>query len=207
MVRLFILKALLFVLLCFSLGYAQDHVVLAFHGPRGTLDHDYFDQSSEARQLLYLVETAHLNPCPHNPRGVFGDIAMGKYQYAIADLIYTLDRFVNHPKALQLMGSLAELTNGPSLAIPYYQRALKLYPQYALTHAQFGVYLVDTGHINSGTAELKKAIEINPNLAIAYAWLASAYSRNGNLESARQAAERARALGYRGKIAGQDLAE
>jgi tetratricopeptide (TPR) repeat protein len=132
---------------------------------------------------------------------------MGKYQYAIADLIYTLDRFVNHPKALQLMGSLAELTNGPSLAIPYYQRALKLYPQYALTHAQFGVYLVDTGHINSGTAELKKAIEINPNLAIAYAWLASAYSRNGNLESARQAAERARALGYRGKIAGQDLAE
>jgi tetratricopeptide (TPR) repeat protein len=103
-----------------------------------------------------------------------------------------------------LLSAVAKLTKTPSLAIPYYERALQLYPQHAITYAQYGQYLVDIGFIEAGITRLKKAIELNPNLALAYAWLAQAYSKTGNLDLARQAAERARTLGFKGKMDRRD---
>jgi Tfp pilus assembly protein PilF len=159
----------------------------------GTLiNQDYFiaNQYRETKELLYLLERHHLN------QRVLTDFSAGRFNYALTDIQYILERMVNHPKALELMGSIARLTKAPSLPIPYYENALKLYPQYALTHAQYGAYLVDIGRIDAGIAKLKQAIEMDPKLAAAYAWLAKAYLKTGNQELARQAAEQAKALGY-----------
>jgi predicted Zn-dependent protease len=122
---------------------------------------------------------------------------------AIRDVKYTLDRFPNHPKGLMLLGVVARLTNDPSFAVNYYKRALSLFPQYAITHVQYGEYLVSVGLTNEGIGQLKRAIEIDPKLAVAYAGLAKAYAKGGNSELSRQAAKQARELGYTGKIGGQ----
>ena len=156
------------------------------------LDQDYFtaNQSLTTQQLLHLVDTYHTNK-------VVASIREQNMNLAIVNLKYTLDRFPNHPRALMLLGSVAQFAKIPSLAIPYYERALKLYPQYALTHAQYGEYLVTIGRPDDGIARLKRAIELDPTLPVAYGWLATAYSKKGQVELARQAAEQAKALGYR----------
>lgn len=163
--------------------------VYAHHGT--TPEHDYFAayQSTEIKEILYLVDVAHTNK-------VMDRIRDGSIGYAIAEVKYALGKFPNHPKALMLIGLVAKLNKTSSLPIPYYEKALKLYPQYSLTHAQYGAYLVSIGRIDVGITKLREAIEIDPKLATAHAWLAQAYSKNGNPELARQAAEQARTVGY-----------
>src|SRR5262249_17285920 len=117
----------------------------------------------------------------------------------IADCKYTLDRIANHPKGLALTGMVARLTKNPSFAILYYQRALKWYPQYAITHAQYGGFLVDIGNTKAGIAELQKSIEMDPNLALGHQLLMKAYVKAGSPELARQAAERAKETGRKGR--------
>ncbi len=167
----------------------------------GTLiNQDYFtaNQYPEVKQTLYLVEIGHMN------QRVWNDLSAGRYGATLGDVKYTLDKFPNHPNALLLMGSVARLTGNLSLPIPYYEKALKLYPQYASTHAQYGSYLVDVGLVEAGIGKLKQAIEMDPQLTSAHAWLAGAYYKSGNSELARQAAEQARRLGYKGRIPGRE---
>ena len=195
MIRLVILKSLLLILLYLPVGYAQEYKAIP---GQPTPDLDYFtaDPSPSHKQYLFLVTKHHTDK-------ILVWIREGKMNAAIYDVKYTLDRFPNHPKGLELAGLVAQLSKTPSLAIYYYERALRLFPQYALTHAQYGAYWVGTGHMDVGIAELKKAIEMDPNLTVAYVWLASAYYKNGNPDLARQAAENARELGYKGKIPGE----
>ncbi|HXH11222.1 MAG TPA: tetratricopeptide repeat protein [Alphaproteobacteria bacterium] len=169
-------------------------VAYAHHGA----PHDYFTagQDPGAQQYLSLVETAHTNKAVDWMRkGRLGD--------AIADLKYTLERFPNHPKGLLLMGVVGGLSSNPALALPYYERALRLFPQYALTHAQYGAYLVELGRTDAGIAKLQHAVEMNPRSAPAYGWLAKAYAKAGKRELAQQAAARARELGFRGDPLGR----
>jgi tetratricopeptide (TPR) repeat protein len=148
------------------------------------------------RGLLWLVEKHHLNA------EVYRNFREGKYEYVIGDLRFTLNRFPNHPGALQLLSSVATLTKNPSLPIPYYEKALSLYPQYALTHAQFGNYLVEMGAVDDGIARLKKAIELEPNIVAAHVWLAKAYYKSSARELGDKASEQARKLGHKGPIPG-----
>ena len=161
------------------------------------MDNDYFAKVRD-EVLLSNVEKYHLGP-----ENFWKLYKSGQYTVAIEDLKFVLRYYPNHPETLQLLGSIARLTHDSSLPIPYYEKALRLYPQYASTHAQYGAYLVDVGLIDAGIARLKHAIEMDSKLALAHAWLANAYYQNGNQELARQAAERARALGYKGNIPGQ----
>jgi len=163
------------------------------------INQDYFvaDQFPGTKSLLILVERFHVNE-PDSK--LHANIKDGHYEYAWGDIKYTLDKFPNHPKALLLAGLVARLQKAPLIAIPHFEKALKLYPQHAMTHAQYGSYLVEIGRINEGISRLKKATEMEPRLAQAHAWLAKAYTKSGNANLARQAAEQARQLGYKGKI-------
>jgi tetratricopeptide (TPR) repeat protein len=172
-----------------TLGYAAPVVD---HGLGGTLNLDYFNPNNDP-QIRWLIkdqESNHLIPAK-------GDLLAGRYNRAVADLRFLLDRFVNHPQGLMVLGAVAKLTKNYTLAIQYYEKAIRVYPQYAVTHAQYGSYLVDIGNTKAGIGRLQKAVEINPRLAAAYGWLAKAYYKSGQVELARQTAERARALGYR----------
>ncbi len=150
---------------------------------------DYFTTPRDS-ELLYNVEKYHLSD-----ETFMAKYKSGRYYYALQDLKFVLNYFPNHPNALMFMGSVAQLTKDSSLGITYYEKAIRLYPQYALTHAQYGEYLVNIGLVKEGIERLKKAIEIDPKLAIAYKWLSKAYTKNGDLEMALQAAERAKELG------------
>lgn len=182
-------RRVIFYGLCFVfLGFSPD--------ARGTIvDQDYFTAkiSPDVKELLRLVDTYHTDR-------VMESIKNHNMKMAMVDLEYTLTRFPNHPRALMFIGSVAKLTKNPSLAIPYYEKALKLYPQYAITHAQYGLYLLDSGNIKAGTERLKRSVALDPNLAVAHAWMAKAYLKSGNTELARQAVLRARELGYKGQI-------
>ena len=176
-------------LICWAVSSSYAH-----HGA----EHDYFiaGQDPGIQGYLYLVDTAHANKAVEW-------IRKGRMSDAIADLKYTLDRFPNHPKGLLLMGTVAGLSGNPGLALPYYERAIRLFPQHALTHAQYGAYLVDIGRTDAGIAKLQQAVDMDPRSASAYGWLAKAYAKAGKRELAQQAAARARELGFRGDPLGR----
>lgn len=159
------------------------------------LNKDYFDLK-DRQELILLgnVEKYHLGP-----EKFWKWYSAGKFYSAIDEIKFVLRYFPNHPNALELLGFTAKLNKTPSLAIPYFENALSLYPQYGLTHAQYGKYLVEIGRLEEGITRLKKAIEIDPKLAVAYEWLSKAYSKSGDMELGRQAAEKAKELGYKGK--------
>ena len=71
---------------------------------------------------------------------VTGWIQQGRIGNAVDDLIYVLDRFPNQPRALQLLPLVASLSKNQGLAVTYFEKALRQFPQYALTHAQYGLF-------------------------------------------------------------------
>jgi Flp pilus assembly protein TadD len=62
------------------------------------------------------------------------------------------------------------------------------------------MFLVATNNLDAGIEKFKQAIEIEPKLSAGYAGLAHAYAKKGNLEQAREAAKKARELGFSGKL-------
>jgi tetratricopeptide (TPR) repeat protein len=162
-------------------------------GSATPMDRDFFTArlDPETERDLNLIDEAHTDR-------IWYWIRADRIQAAIADLNFVLDRFPNHPRALLLAEAVAGVTGVPTLPLPYYERALKIYPQYALTHSQYGKYLVEIGKIDTGIEELQQAIKISPNLATAHAWLAQAYKKAGKMDLAKKSAEQARKLGYNG---------
>jgi tetratricopeptide (TPR) repeat protein len=155
---------------------------------------DYFTAAQDGNSgHLKLVEQYHVDTVPPQ-------ISANKLNYALGDLIYALDRYPNHPRALQLIGMVAQMLKKNALAIERYQKAIEQFPRYALTHAQYGVYLVGIGNVDEGIEMLKRSIEIDPKLAAGYGGLAHAYVRKGDWEHARVAATTARELGFSGKL-------
>jgi Tfp pilus assembly protein PilF len=140
-----------------------------------------------------LVEIAHTNR-------VLPQISSKNYGGALSDIKYTLNRFPNHPRGLVLIGLYARLTKTHALAMPYYEKAIRLYPQYALTRAQYGAYMVSLGDLDQGIKKLATAVEIDPDLAFAHVWLAAAYYKQGNVELGRESESKARDLGFSGKM-------
>src|SRR5688500_13355544 len=160
--------------------------------------YDYFDAGKDrtVKQRLQAVEQYHMN------KDVFDNIASGKYKYALGDIDFTLRYFPNHPRGLQLLTTVAALTKNRALPISYFEKAIALYPTHAITHAQYGWYLVTIGDLDKGIQTLKYAIEMDPKLTAGHVWLAHAYEKKGDNELARQAKERAKELGYNGKLPG-----
>jgi tetratricopeptide (TPR) repeat protein len=161
---------------------------------------DYFvaKQDSETTHLLNLVEVAHTNR-------VLPQISKNDYGGALSDIKYTLNRFPNHPLGLVLVGLYARLTKSYGLPVPYYEKAIRLFSQHALTHAQYGAYMVTLGTIDPGIKKLEQALEMNPELVFAHVWLAAANYKSGNLDLGRQSEARARELGYKGAVSVDSL--
>ena len=172
---------------------------------KGLEDHNYFDGNKDrwVRELIVLVEHGHVDKVlPSLRKATYApkNLKLGYYKAALADLKYTLKRIVNHPRALMLLENVAGLLGRKELPKFYYLRALALYPRNALTHAQFGKYLMDSGKITESINLLENALKIDSRLGVAYGWLSWAYKKNGNQVLAVQLAEKAKSLGYKGKL-------
>jgi Tfp pilus assembly protein PilF len=140
-----------------------------------------------------MVEEGHL-------KNVMPWISRKGYHYAIEELDYTLVTFPNHPDALQLLWLYAKGAKKPSAAIPYFENAIRLYPQYAETYYLYGAFLTDFGMSKEGILKLEKALEIAPGMAGAHAWIAIAHDKSGDGNKARESAQKAVELGYRGDL-------
>ncbi len=156
---------------------------------------DYFDHDDEpmAAGQLDMIDNAHT-------RKAIRWIREGRYRDAIADLHFVLIRWPNHPKALMILTSVSALSGSPMLPKAYFEKALSLYPQHAITHAQYGKFLVEVGEIDAGIAKLKYAVEKDSSLTAGYVWLAEAYAKKGDRVRAGEAAKRAKELGYSGDL-------
>jgi len=160
---------------------------------------DYFDANSNlsVKQALWNVERYHLG------RFVIEAIAKGKYKEALPDINFVLKYFPNHPTALQLLTSIAVLSNNRALPIQAFEKAITLYPQHAITHAQYGLYYVTIERLDIGIRKLYDAIQQDPQLATAYVWLSQAYDKKGEVKLAREARAKAKELGYNGVLTGE----
>jgi Tfp pilus assembly protein PilF len=160
-------------------------------------DYDYFaalaSPGTEINFRIQDVEQNHLMPA-------MTDIRAGRYMQAWRDLDYLLGWFCNHPRGLFTIATLAQLNKQPLAAMPYFEKAVRLYPQYAMTQAQYGTYLARVGKSDAGVERLKRAIEIDPNFAAAHAWLADVYTQTGKTDLAREEQAKAKELGYKGRI-------
>ena len=136
----------------------------------GAAGDDYFSASLNPAVLAYLTAIENR----HASERVWKLYRAGSYNEPLEDSKYTLARFPNHPRALHLLGEIAKATNNTSMPIPYFEGALRLFPQHAYTHAQYGHYLVEIGAVNAGMAELMEALRLDPNQLQAQAWLAEA---------------------------------
>lgn len=170
-------------------------IVLLVPSHAGAIVSDYFTahEDFEVARDLMLIEGDHTNR-------VLRWIRSDRINMAIADVKFTLDRFPNHPRALLLMETVARVSKVPELPLPYYEHALKMFPGYAVTHAQYGRYLAEIGKVQDGLEQLNAAAKISPDYAATFVWLAEVYSKTGEAHLAEQATARARELGYRGEI-------
>jgi predicted Zn-dependent protease len=157
-------------------------------------DYDFFNPTNDGHvqwlitdQKKYHLDVAALR------------IREGDYDRAIRELQFLLNGFPNHPEGLALMSIVARMTKRSFLAISSFDRALKLFPQYAITHAQYGHFLVGIGQVEAGIKKLQQSIEKDPKLAAAYVWLAKAYAQMGKQDLAQSAASQAKELGYTGE--------
>lgn len=179
---------LLLWVICWSVGFA---VIAEGRVP----ERDYFtaDDDPQARRDLDLNNEHHTNH-------VLKWLRDGNINMAIQDARFTLNNWPNHPRALMLMEAIGRIAHNPSLPIPYYEKAVTKYPHHAITHAQYGKYLLEIGQLDAGIARLLNAIEIDPKMAAAHAWLAEAYQKKGNTDLARKSAAQAKELGYPGDV-------
>ncbi len=136
---------------------------------------NYFSlgENPRAGDLIILVENVHMGP-QNNPRGFWKHFYAGEFDYALEQLKYVLWVFPNHPVALHMLGVMARKMGTPTIPIAYYEKAIRLFPDVPYTHAQYGAYFVDTGDVVQGMMELRKALDLDPNLVQARAWLARA---------------------------------
>jgi predicted Zn-dependent protease len=148
------------------------------------VENDYFSPTRD-NGLLQTIQRYHLS------REKFflyykEGIATGEFSRAIDELKFILRYYPNHPRALVFLASIAQMKKDFNLADQHYRKALSLYPQHALTHAQYGHFLLEAGQLDSGVAHLNQAIELKEQLAIAYEWLANAYDRQGDSQKAKE---------------------
>jgi Tfp pilus assembly protein PilF len=121
-------------------------------------------------------------------------LRQGQFSVAFRQCAQVLDRVINHPQGLAILGMAAKLMKEPSLPLPYYERAIQRYPRRALTQAQYGKYLVGIGRVSDGIARLNHAITIDAQLTVAYTWLAQVYAQNKQPELAQQILQRRKAI-------------
>ncbi len=174
-------------------GYNEEGTTEGFEGQAW----DYFTMSQTPMGAAFLTaaNNAHL-------RRLHLWITQGSRKDSLSEIRYILIRIPNHPRALVMAELIEKLFKKEKFALTAYKKALNIYPQYALTHAQYGRYLTKIGKRSEGIKSLQQAIQMDPKLAVGHAWLAMAYQRDGQKDLAKSSGQIAKKLGYKGKISG-----
>lgn len=130
--------------------------------------YDYYaqDTDAETRRMLGLAEEYHLTSDTF-----WEQYRLKNWVRARGELVFILRIVPNHPQVLYLLELVGRQMQDPSYPIAYYERAMRLYPQHAITRAHYGRYLVQIGRRDAGIVELRRALEQDPTLVQARGWL------------------------------------
>lgn len=139
-------------------------------------NYDFYSTGTnpDARRYLGLAEEYHLTNTTFWERYRLRD-----WVRARGELIFILRIVPNHPKVLYLLEAVASEMEDVTYPIAYYERALRLYPQHAITRARYGRYLVRIGQREAGVAQLEQALAADPSLDVARGWLADTKANRG----------------------------
>lgn len=108
---------------------------------------------------------------------------------ALLDLVLLLDD--SHAHATYLAGAIAARTNRPELAYDLISIALYREPKNPLFFSGLSSVLTNRGDHDGAISALEKALELDPDLAIAHANIAGVYQRRFRYGEALRHAERA----------------
>lgn len=163
-------------------------VAVRASGQESGVGADYFDP--QKRQLLVQLKRYHLD-------AAVKDMNDRKLNIAQVEVDFVLKWVPNHVEGLLVNEAIAKAKGLPEAAVGRYLRALELYPNHAITHAQFGAYLLDLGRVDAAIDSLNTAVRLDATLGIAHSYLAKAYREKGDLD--RAASEEAEARKYLGR--------
>jgi len=92
---------------------------------------------------------------------------MQRQLFSQAQTLYRqiLEQRPNHAETNQFMGLLLHQLNQSDLAIPYFEKAIKLDPNNTLILGNYGVVLKKIGQVEESLLIYEKAIKINPKLS------------------------------------------
>jgi protein O-mannosyl-transferase len=98
--------------------------------------------------------------------------------------IHTLDCTADNYEAHNSLGNVLTERGQFDAAIPHYQKALEIKPNYAAAHYNLGVVLSERGQNDAAVAHYLKALEIKPNYAEAHNNLGTALAERGQIDAA-----------------------
>jgi len=175
----------LYLILFCLLSWTPGHAAEKWNDP-----HNYYLATAQNRgDLLHNVEKYHL------PQGL-EKLRQKKYRRAWEDFDFILRYYPNHPKGLLYMSDLSLRMNKPVQAEKYFQKAFKLYPGYADTHALYGIFLQKSGKLDEAIRQYKKALSLAPDSSETHYNLGLALYNKGDYEGALQHARVAYQLGF-----------
>ena len=162
-------------MLCAADTFAASNNEMAtkFSGPKNFYSED---------KLRGQVERYHIGP------GI-QKMESGQYRYAKNDFDFILRHYPNHPRALSMMGELAIRMNNIAMAMPYFQRAINLYPDTATTYAAFAVFLHKLGKLDEAIENYRKSIELSPSFVETHYNLGLAYFQKEQYAEANREAQ------------------
>ena len=154
------------------------------------LGHDYYDKSLTVQlELLHNVEKYHLN------QGI-EKLREHRYDAAMADFIFMLRYFPNHPKALLHVSEVCIKTKKIDVGKKLFEKAIAISPGQAPTYVLYGIYLHKIGEYEKAAKNYNKALEIEPDSAETHYNLGLAYLKVNKLKLAEEHAAKAYNLGF-----------
>jgi tetratricopeptide (TPR) repeat protein len=152
----------------------------------GRRDKNYYDPA--AAPIVRSVELNHLGRA-------INQMHEKRWPGARADLEFILRYVANHPQALSLLSEVCFKVKEPDCAQPFFDNALRLYPETASTHAAYGAYLHRLGNVPQAIEAYKRALALNPKSTQTHYNLGLAYFDTKDYQRANEEAQRAYAMG------------
>jgi len=151
-------------------------------------DKNYYDPAAAA-----IVRSVELN---HLDRAI-SEIQEKRWPSARADLEFILNYVANHPQALALLVEVCLKMNEADCPQPYFEKALRLFPETASTYSVYGAYLHRLGQVPKAIESYKRALFINPQSGQTHYNLGLAYFDTKEYDRANEEARRAYEMGIK----------
>ncbi|MGA3023906.1 MAG: tetratricopeptide repeat protein [Bryobacteraceae bacterium] len=148
------------------------------------------DEAQAANALQQLLNRFPASPGVHSLIGSY--LLVAPPGEAVAEFRRELDSEPGNPAAATMLACTLLNHADAAAALPYAAKAAQEAPRLSMAQYAFGLSLVETGGVATGTEHLEQAVQLDPDNIDGHIALATAYSKAGRTVDAR--AERSRTV-------------